>query len=55
MITPEDARARLRAIYASWEWAFACGSPCVVGRRYELDALRREADELRAIVKEHTP
>jgi hypothetical protein len=54
-MTLEAARARLRELKASWDYAFAMGHGCSIGGDPRFAEVRREAAELRAIIAEHSP
>jgi hypothetical protein len=57
LVTPDlDAlRAELKALLASWEYAFAMGHGCSVGDHPQHRAVRQRAADLRARIAEHTP
>jgi hypothetical protein len=48
-------RAELKALLASWEYAFAMGHGCSVGDHPRHRAVRQRAADLRALIAEHTP
>jgi hypothetical protein len=54
-VTLAEARRRLGELRASWEYAFAMGHGCSIGPDPQLDAVRREVADLRAIIAEHEP
>jgi hypothetical protein len=47
-MTDDQARARLKELLASFEYAFAMGHGCSLGWHPSSDAVRREVAELRA-------
>jgi hypothetical protein len=55
-VTPdvELLRAELKALVASWEYAFAMGHGCSVGDHPRHRAVRQRAADLRARIAEHT-
>jgi hypothetical protein len=55
MNDPDELRAELRALLASWEYAFAMGHGCSVGDHPHHRAVRERAAYLRARIAEHTP
>jgi hypothetical protein len=54
-VTLEEARRRLRELMASWDYAFAMGHGCSIGRDPRFDLVRREVADLTAIIAEHAP
>jgi hypothetical protein len=48
-------RAELKALLASWEYAFAMGHGCGVGDHPRHRALRERVESLRARISEHSP
>jgi hypothetical protein len=44
---------RLAELQASWDYAFAMGHGCSIGGDPRFEQVRREVDELRAIIAEH--
>ena len=50
----ETLRAELRALLASWQYAYAMGHGCSVGDHPDHQAVRRHAADLRARIAEHT-
>jgi hypothetical protein len=48
-------KAEYKALLESWEFAFAMGHGCSVGDHPEHRAIRRRAQDLRALIAEHTP
>ena len=48
----EQLQAELRALLASWEYAYAMGHGCTVGDHPQFGATRRLADDLRARIAE---
>lgn len=48
-------RAELKALLASWEYAFAMGHGCSIGDHPEFFAVRQRAADLRARIAEHSP
>ena len=55
LMTPDlDAmRAELKALVASWEYAFAMGHGCSIGDHPQHRALRERVADLRALIAEH--
>jgi hypothetical protein len=51
----DQLRVELRALMASWEYAFAMGHGCSVGDHPQHRAVREKAAHLRARIAEHTP
>jgi hypothetical protein len=47
--------AELRALVASWEYAFAMGHGCSIGDHPRHRAVRERVADLRALIAEHTP
>jgi hypothetical protein len=52
---PDAMRAELKALLASWEYAFATGHGCSVGDHPQHRAVREKAAHLSARIAEHTP
>lgn len=52
-LTLEEARRRLRELQASWEYAFAMGHTCSIGRDPRFDAVHRQVADLSAIIAEY--
>ena len=52
---PDAMRAELKALLASWEYAFAMGHRCSVGDRPRHRALRERVEYLRVRIAEHSP
>jgi hypothetical protein len=50
-----QARERLTELQSSWEFAFAMGHGCSIGGDPRFDEIRREVEDLRAIISEHQP
>lgn len=50
----EALRAELRALMASWEYAFAMGHGCSVGDHPQHRAIRQRVADLKAQIAEHT-
>jgi hypothetical protein len=50
----EALRAELKALVASWQYAYAMGHGCSVGDHPDHQAVRRRAADLRARIAEHT-
>jgi len=48
-------RAELKALLASWEYAFAMGHGCSIGDHPQHRAVRQRAADLRALIAEHAP
>ena len=55
MNDPDELRVELRALLASWEYAFAMGHGCSVGDHPRHRAVHERAAHLRARIAEHTP
>jgi hypothetical protein len=51
---PDAMRAELKALLASWEYAFATGHGCSVGDHPRHRALRERVEYLRARIAEHS-
>jgi hypothetical protein len=51
----EALRAELKALLASWEYAYAMGHGCSVGDHPRHRAVRERVADLRARIAEHTP
>jgi hypothetical protein len=51
----DQLRVELRALMASWEYAFAMGHGCSIGDHPQYRAVRERAAHLRARIAEHTP
>jgi hypothetical protein len=47
-------RAELKALLASWEYAFAMGHGCSVGDHPRHQAVRERVADLQALIAEHT-
>jgi hypothetical protein len=47
-------RAELKALMASWEYAFAMGHGCSIGDHPQHRAVRERVADLRARIAEHT-
>jgi hypothetical protein len=50
----EALRAELKALLASWEYAFAMGHGCSVGDHPQHRAVRQEVADLKALIAEHS-
>jgi hypothetical protein len=50
----EALRAELKALVASWQYAYAMGHGCSVGDHPDHQAVRRRAADLRAQIAEHS-
>jgi hypothetical protein len=50
----EALRAELKALVASWQYAYAMGHGCSVGDHPDHQAVRRRAADLRARIAEHS-
>jgi hypothetical protein len=48
-------RAELKALLASWEYAFAMGHGCAIGDHPDFRDVRQRVADLRARVAEHSP
>jgi hypothetical protein len=53
-MTLEALQAELKALLASWEYAYAMGHGCSVGDHPQHRAVRRRVEVLRARIAEHT-
>jgi hypothetical protein len=51
----DQLRAELRALLASWDYAFAMGHGCSLGDHPQHRRVREKAVHLRARIAEHTP
>jgi hypothetical protein len=51
---PDELRTELRALVASYEYAFAMGHGCSIGDHPRFRATRRRAADLRARIAELT-
>jgi predicted nucleic acid-binding Zn ribbon protein len=51
----EALRAELKALLASWEYAFAMGHSCSIGDHPQHQAVRQKVADLRALIAEHEP
>ena len=49
----EALRAELKAVMASWEYAFAMGHGCSIGDHPEHRAIRDKVADLKALIAEH--
>jgi hypothetical protein len=49
----EALRAELKALLASWEYAFAMGHSCTIGDHPRHRDVRRRVADLRARIAEH--
>jgi hypothetical protein len=54
MHDPDQLREELRALLASWEYAFAIGHGCSIGGHRDGRAIRERAGQLRARIAELT-
>ena len=50
----EALKVELKALLASWEYAYAMGHGCSVGDHPQHRAVRRRVDDLRARIAEHS-
>jgi hypothetical protein len=50
----EELKAELRALLASWEYAYAMGHGCSIGDHPRLRDVRRRVADLRALIAEHS-
>ena len=50
----EALQAELKALLASWEYAFAMGHGCSLGDHPAHRDVRRRVADLRALIAEHT-
>lgn len=48
-------QAEYKKLLESWEYAFAMGHGCSLGDHPQFRAVRRRAQDLRALIAEHTP
>jgi len=49
----EALRAELKALLASWEYAFAMGHGCTLGDHPQHRAIRQKVADLKALIAEH--
>ena len=49
----EALRAELKALMASWEYAFAMGHGCSIGDHPQYRAIRQKVADLKALIAEH--
>jgi hypothetical protein len=49
----EALRAELKALLASWEYAFAMGHGCSIGDHPQHRAIRQKVADLKALIAEH--
>jgi hypothetical protein len=50
----KEAKAEYQALIHSWEFAYAMGHGCSIdGSHPTFVAIRRKADDLKAIIREH--
>ena len=49
----EALRAELKALLASWEYAFAMGHGCSIGDHPQHRAIRQKVADLTALIAEH--
>jgi hypothetical protein len=49
----EALRAELKALLASWEYAYAMGHGCSVGDHPRHRAIRQKVADLKALIAEH--
>lgn len=54
MKTLIEARTELKALRATWTYAFAHGSGCAYGNHPDRQDIFRQEDDLIAIIQEHT-
>ena len=50
----EALRAELKALLASWEYAFAMGHGCSLGDHPQHRAVRQKVTDLKALIAEHS-
>ncbi len=55
MFDLDAMRAELKALLASWEYAFAMGHGCSLGDHPDFRTVRRRVEDLRALIAEHAP
>jgi hypothetical protein len=51
----EALKAELKALLASWEYAFAMGHSCSLGDHPQHRAVRQKVADLKALIAEHEP
>ena len=51
---PDALRTELKALLASWEYAYAMGHGCSIGDHPELRSVRERVADLRARISEHS-
>ena len=51
----EALRAELKALLASWDYAYAMGHGCSVGDHPQHRAIRQKVADLKALIAEHAP
>ena len=52
---PDELRTELKALLASWEYAYAMGHGCSLGDHPEFRSVRERVADLRARISEHSP
>jgi hypothetical protein len=50
----ESLKAELKALLASWEYAFAMGHGCSLGDHPQHRAIRQQVADLEALIAEHS-
>ena len=50
----ESLKAELKALLASWEYAFAMGHGCSIGDHPQHRAIRQRVADLEALIAEHS-
>jgi hypothetical protein len=50
----EALRAELKALMATWEYAFAMGHGCSLGDHPAFQAIRQQVADLKALIAEHS-
>ena len=51
----EALKAELKALLASWEYAFAMGHGCSIGDHPQHRAVRQKVADLEALIAEYSP
>ena len=50
----EALRAELKALMATWEYAFAMGHGCSIGDHPAFQTIRQQVADLKALIAEHS-
>jgi hypothetical protein len=54
MVDVAQLKAELHELIHSWEYAYAMGHGCTIGSHPRFRATRQRADDLRALIAEHS-